>query len=256
MTMSGKTQDALAADQFGARAGAYLTSSVHAQGADLAALAALVRERPGCRVLDLGCGGGHVAYAAASAGGEVVAYDLSSEMLDVVAREAKARGLAIITLQGPAEALPFAAGEFDVVLSRYSAHHWRDFGAGLREAVRVLRADGVAGFADVVSPGAAALDTHLQSVEVLRDTSHVRDRSVAEWQATAGEVGLLPLSTATSRLRMDFAPWVERSGTPPVRAAAIRALQVAASEAVSRHFAIEADGSFTIDTAVMVFRPA
>ncbi len=253
--MSGQTQDVLAVRQFGARADAYLTSAVHAEGADLAELAALVRQRPNCRVLDMGTGGGHVAYAAAVAGGDVVASDLSAEMLAVVAREAKARGLVISTQQAPAEALPFADASFDVVLSRYSAHHWRDFAAGLREAARVLRGDGVAAFADVVSPGAAALDTHLQSIEVLRDTSHVRNRSVAEWQAAAADAGLAAVSMRTARLRMAFANWVERSGTPPVRVAAIRALQEAASEAVARHFAIEPDGSFLLDTAVMVFRP-
>ncbi len=252
--MSSDTQDALAARQFGARAGAYLTSQVHSQGDDLAALAALVRERPGCRVLDLGSGGGHVAYAAAAAGAEVVAYDLSAEMLAVVAREARARGLDIATQQGPAESLPFEAGAFDVVLSRYSAHHWRDFDAGLRETARVLRPGGLAGFADVVSPGAAVLDTFLQAVEVLRDVSHVRNRSLAEWQAAAAAAGLLAGAATPARLRLDFASWIERIATPPVFAAAIRALQAAMSEPVVRHFAIEADGSFCIDTAVMLFR--
>ena len=91
-----RTQDTLVVERFGARADAYRDSAVHAQGADLAALGALVAARPGCRVLDLGCGGGHVAYAAAAAGaGEVVACDLSAEMLAVVAARgdpARARG--------------------------------------------------------------------------------------------------------------------------------------------------------------------
>jgi hypothetical protein len=38
--------------------------------------------------------------------------------------------------------------------------------------------------------------------------------------------------------------------TPKVCADAIRALQAATSDSVRRHFAIEADGSFTIDTAL------
>lgn len=248
------TQEALAARQFGARADAYLTSAVHAQGADLAALAALAAAQPGCRVLDLGCGGGHVAYAAAAAGASVVACDLSAEMLAVVAREAAARGLAIETRQAAAEALPFAAGSFDVVLSRYSAHHWRDFAIGLREAGRVLRADGRAGFADVISPGVAALDTCLQTVELLRDLSHVRNRSLAEWQAAAAEAGLIGEQATTARLRLEFEPWVRRSATPPDRVAAILAVQQGMSAETARHFAFEPDGSFVVDTAVLLFR--
>ncbi len=190
--MMDRTQETLVVERFGHRAAAYLGSTVHAAGEDLAALAALVSARPGCRVLDLGCGGGHVAYAAAEAGaGEVVACDLSAGMLAVVAAEASRRGLnAIRTKQGSAERLPFDTASFDVVLSRYSAHHWRDFEAGVREAARVLRPSGVAGFADVVSAMPGANDTFLQAVELLRDTSHVRDRSVAEWLDATGRAGL------------------------------------------------------------------
>jgi hypothetical protein len=44
--------------------------------------------------------------------------------------------------------------------------------------------------------------------------------------------------------------WIERMRTPPVRADAIRALQALMSDSVTRHFAIEADGSFCIDVAL------
>ena len=99
-----KTQEALVGGQFGARAAAYLGSAVHAQGADLQALAALVQGRREARVLDLGCGGGHVSYHVAPHVREVVAYDLSPEMLEVVARAAAQRGLGnIVTRQGVAE---------------------------------------------------------------------------------------------------------------------------------------------------------
>ncbi len=248
-----RQQEALVGSQFGPRAAAYLHSAVHAEGGDLAALARLVAERPGCAVLDLGCGGGHVAYAAATAGGRVTACDLSPEMLAVVAAEAARRGLDIATRQGAAEALPFADASFDVVLSRFSAHHWRDFALGVREAARVLRPGGVAGFADVVSPGPGVLDTYLQAVEVLRDISHVRNRSLAEWQAAASDAGLSASGVVTARLRMEFASWIARMATPPVRAEAIRSMQQAMGDTVRRHFAIGPDGSFDLDTAVMVF---
>ena len=255
--MSTAMQEQLVARQFGPQASAYLASQVHAQGADLAAIAAIVRERVaaglGVRTLDLGCGGGHVAYAAAEQGASVVAYDLSPEMLAVVAAEAARRGLPIATVQGAAERLEFADAAFDLVLSRYSAHHWRDFGAGIREASRVLRPGGVAAFVDVVSPGWPAADTFLNAVELLRDTSHVRDRTLAEWLAAAAGAGLSATGLAPSRLRLEFAPWIARIATPAPLAAAIRLLQQAASKSVARHFAIEPDGSFTVDTALLRF---
>ena len=120
--------------------------------------------RPQARVLDLGCGGGHVSYHVAPHVHEVVAYDLSPEMLDVVARAAVERGLGnIATRQGVAELLPFADASFDFVLSRFSAHHWRDFDAGLREAARVLKPGGTAAFVDCISPGPPLLDTFFQA---------------------------------------------------------------------------------------------
>jgi SAM-dependent methyltransferase len=250
--MSGRTQEALAVDQFGQQARAYLASEVHSQGSDLAALTALATGQG--RVLDLGCGGGHVAYAAAALAREVVAYDLSAEMLQVVARAAAERGLAnVTTQQGPAEHLPFADASFDCVLSRYSAHHWRDFDAGLREAARVTRPGGIAGFVDVVSPGRPVLDTFLQAVEVLRDTSHVRDRSRAEWEDSGARAGFLPGAVTQFRVPLDFSTWIARMRTPQPMVAAIKALQVAMADDVRRHFDVQADGSFTIDVTLFAF---
>ena len=251
--MDSATQEQIVDRQFGSHAAAYVSSAVHASGADLGALADLVRARPGS-VLDLGCGGGHVAYAAAAAGGTVVAYDLSPRMLAEVTREAAARGLAVSTQAGPAEQLPFADASFDYVLSRFSAHHWTDLESGLREAARVLRPDGVAAFVDIVSPGVPVLDTYLQSVEVLRDVSHVRDRGLDEWTRLLPAAGFCGMAVSTWRLRIDFVPWIARIGTPPELAHAIRALQSAMSGQVRSYFEIEADGSFTIDAAMTVCR--
>ena len=59
---------ALVTRQFGARAEAYVESSVHAQGADLDQAAALLKSQSTARVLDLGCGGGHVVVLRRSVG--------------------------------------------------------------------------------------------------------------------------------------------------------------------------------------------
>ena len=247
----GRTHEAVVGAQFGARAGAYLTSAVHAAGADLDALAALVRDRPGARVLDLGSGGGHVSFAAAPHVGEVVACDLSPQMLAVVARAAAERGLAnVTTREGVAESLPFPDASFDFVLSRYSAHHWRDLDAGLREVARVLKPEGIAGIVDSVSPGPARLDTFLQAIELLRDPSHVRSRPRAEWEAALAGAGLSVRGARGFRVRIEFGAWVERMGTPKVQADAIRALEAAMPEGVRSCFDIGPDGSFNLDVAL------
>jgi SAM-dependent methyltransferase len=160
------------------------------------------------------------------------------------------RGLANIeTRLAAAEALPFADASFDAVLCRFSAHHWQDFEAGLRQARRVLKPGGLAVFIDIVGPASPLLDTHLQAMELLRDASHVRNYSVAEWAGAFSRTGFALRSTSLRRLRMAFATWVARTRTPPEAAAAIRALQQAAPPRVRTYFAIEDDGSFELEAA-------
>jgi ubiquinone/menaquinone biosynthesis C-methylase UbiE len=249
------SHERLVETQFGATANAYVESKVHAQGADLKALAQLAQEYPQGRVLDLGCGGGHVSFHAAAYVREVVACDLSSDMLGVVAKIAQSRQITNLTTQkGYAERLPFDERAFDLVLSRYSAHHWRDLGAGLREAARVLKAGGRAGFVDVISPGPALLDSFLQAVELLRDPSHVRDYSRAEWEMALAASGLVCEKTQRFRVKLNFADWVQRMKTPLLQAEAIRALQRAISGEVRDYFEICSDGSFSIDVGLFVTR--
>lgn len=245
------SHDALVADQYAPQVEAYVTSAVHASGPDLDQIAALAI--PGARALDLGCGGGHVSYRLARGGMAVTAYDLTPAMLAAVAHNAGEQGLAgLTTQQGTAEHMPFADASFDLVASRYSAHHWRDAEAGLREARRVLRPGGVAVFADSVSPGHAAMDSFLQAVELLRDPSHARDYTAAEWAGMLTRTGFALTAVTPHRLRLEFTSWTQRMATPPLLADAIRALQAKACDEVRQHFAIEADGSFLLDTLVMV----
>jgi SAM-dependent methyltransferase len=247
--MSEKSHASLVAEQFGPRAAAYVNSAVHSQGEDLEALTAVVTGQAQARVLDLGCGGGHVSFRVAPHVAQVTAYDLSEDMLGAVANTAAERGLAnIVIRQGRAEALPFADASFDFVLSRFSAHHWHGFAPALHEARRVLKPRGRAVFMDAVSPGSALLDSYLQTVEMLRDPSHVRDYSRAEWEAALIEAGFKPGRYVQWRLRMDFPVWIARMRTPEVRARAIRSLQDEMSADVVKHFAIEADGSWMLDT--------
>ncbi|PQO99985.1 SAM-dependent methyltransferase [Massilia phosphatilytica] len=248
--------DATVLDQYDSRAEAYLTSAVHAAGADLERMADLIGHRPDAVALDMGCGGGHVAFRMAGKVGKVVAYDLSAAMLDTVTAEARKRGLDnVVTKQGAAEALPCPDASFDVVATRYSAHHWGAFRAGLAQMRRVVKPDGLALFMDVVSPGVPLLDTWLQTLELLRDPSHVRNASVEEWKATLASVGFAVDDVVTYRLRLEFGPWIARMRTPDVHVAALRSLHARAASEVREYFQIGADGSFTVDTALIAARP-
>ncbi|GAA3675758.1 class I SAM-dependent methyltransferase [Acetobacter lovaniensis] len=251
-----KVSEPYTAKHYALRAQDYVTSTVHSQGSDLDRVESLVAGKELRRVLDIGCGGGHVTYRLAPHVGEVVACDVTGPMLDAVAQEAARQGLSNVTIvQAPAEKLPFEHGSFDAVFCRFTTHHWSDALAGLREARRVLAPSGMALFIDVTAPPSGLLDSWLQSMELLRDISHVRDYTVAEWTAMVGQAGFILQSVGTHRLRMDFESWIARTKTPPERVAAIRSLQQAAPDDVTRYFGIEADGSFMIDISSFLTAP-
>jgi SAM-dependent methyltransferase len=251
------TQHDYVAGQYAPRAEDYVTSLVHSRGDDLDQIEAEVRGHPDAHVLDLGCGGGHVSYRAAPHVASVVACDVTQAMLDVVARTAVERGLDnITTQQAAAEHLPFADARFDMVLSRFTTHHWQNMEAGLREARRVLKADHRAVFIDVIAPADPLLDTHLQTVELLRDVSHVRDYAMVEWVGALTRARFVLDGVTNRRLFMDFPVWIARTRTPPAHAAAIRSLQQGAPQSVKAHFEIGDSGGFFIDVATMIARAA
>ncbi len=250
-----QTQQDYAAAQYSPRAADYVTSAVHAAGPDLDQMEALLAGQCEATVLDLGCGGGHVSYRAAPHVAQVVAVDVTAAMLEQVQKTAAEKGLQnIVTRQAAAEALPFADGVFDIVLCRFTAHHWQDFSAGLREARRMLKPGGLAMFIDTVAPASPVLDTHLQAIELLRDASHVRNFTVAEWVAALAQAGFALEGFLLRRLHLDFADWTARTKTPPELVAAIRHLQQNAPENVKTHLAIGQDGSFEIGAATFVLR--
>ena len=76
----------------------------------------------GERVLDVAAGSGNADIPPALAGASVVAGDLTPELLKVGRAQAEERGAELEWRQAEAEALPFAGGEFDTVLSCVGGH--------------------------------------------------------------------------------------------------------------------------------------
>lgn len=245
--------------QFDPRSEAYLTSAVHAAGPDLAA----ARERlerhvaPTAQILDVGCGAGHLCFALAPAVARVLALDPAPAMLATVRQAAAARGLPQIeTVPGTADALPCADASFDLVASRYSAHHWLDVPRALAEMRRVVKPGGFVLIIDLLGEDQPLVDTHLQSIELLRDTSHVRDYGSREWHALLAAAGFTDIEQRRWPIRLEFAAWIQRMRTPAPLVAAIRMLLDGAPAEVQEALQIGADGSFTVHTGLFWGRPA
>ncbi len=95
------------------------------------------------RILDVGCGPGHVAelIARRRPDAEVLGVDLSETMVSRAgARAAQLPNLRIE--RADACALPFEDGRFDAAISVASIKHWPDPARGVREMARVARSGG------------------------------------------------------------------------------------------------------------------
>lgn len=99
----------------------------------------------GMRVLDVGAGTGNASLPAAQTGAQVVASDLTPALLEAGRARAAALGVELEWAEADAEALPFADGSFDVVMSSigcmFAPHHQ----AVADELVRVCRPGGTVG---------------------------------------------------------------------------------------------------------------
>ena len=99
----------------------------------------------GGRVLDVGCGPGHVPLNLAKRGIDVTGVDVDPAMIDRARAHArKSTGRAPSFDVGDAASLPYDDNSFDLVVSTFALHHWSEPKAAFDEIARVLQPDGVA----------------------------------------------------------------------------------------------------------------
>jgi SAM-dependent methyltransferase len=193
--------EAHVARQWSERAQAYRESAAHREGQDLDLI---VEWAAGTRTaLDVATGGGHVARRLREAGLTVVSCDPAPGMRpDVVCS---------------AEDLPFADGSFDVVVTRVAAHHYADVRAAVSEMARVAAAR-------VLIVDNLFLDDAAEEADRVRDPSHVRNYTEAEWRALLGEAGLEVEEVRRLDKPIEVEPWLERAGCHGEEAVRVREL--------------------------------
>lgn len=93
------------------------------------------------RLLDVGCGGGHLAIALAigNPGWHITGLDLSEDQVRRARRRSPDPGGRLCFMMGSAISLPFDADSFDGLISVCSIKHWPDPARGLKECLRVLK---------------------------------------------------------------------------------------------------------------------
>lgn len=141
----------------------------------------------GDRVLDVAAGTGNAAVPAALTGATVVASDLTPELLAAGRTAAEQHGVQLTWDEGDAEALPYADGAFDVVLScvgvMFAPHHQQ----AADELLRVARPGGRIGLISwtptgfigelfrTMKPYAPAPLPGVQPAPLWGDEGHVRE---------------------------------------------------------------------------------
>lgn len=240
-------------EQFGPVAAAYGASAVHAGGPDLEAMVAAGSLQGTERVLDVATGAGHTALAFARGAAEVTAFDLTAAMLATARDLAAAQSVTNMAfVAGDAEHMPFPDATFDLVTCRYAAHHFPHPAQAAQEWARVLKPGGRLLLVDTVSPDDPTSDTVLNTAEILRDPSHVRDHTVGQWFTMLGKAGLAVADAGRFPLRLEFANWTARMRTPEAAAAQIRILFANAPASVQASLRLESDGTFTCPVALLV----
>ena len=188
-------------DVWSERAEAYRTAVEQREGDDLELIAQWCR---GARtILDVATGGGHVARRLREAGHEVTTLDPAPGMRpDVVAR---------------AEDIPFADSCFDAVVTRIAPHHFEGVRAAVHEMARVS-------CALVIVEDTLFASEEVEEAERLRDPTHVRSYTEAEWRELLEGAGLAIEAVERLEKRRSLEAWLARTGCAGDEAERVRAL--------------------------------
>src|SRR5260221_6970868 len=109
--------------------------------------------RAGTKVLDVACGTGNLAVIAARQGCEVSGVDIAGNLIAQARAGAAGEGLRIDFEEGDAEALPFAAGQFDLVLSMFGVMFTPQPHVATAELQRVTKPGGCVALANWTPEG-------------------------------------------------------------------------------------------------------
>jgi SAM-dependent methyltransferase len=167
-------------------------------------------------VLDVACGGGLVVCAFAQAARHATGIDVTPAMLDRARALAKSKGLGNVRWdQGDVRSLPYPDATFNMVVSRFTFHHFLDPLAVLKEMLRVCAPGGRVIVADVEAASDPVKAAEFNRMEKLRDPSHVRAMPIAELRGLFGAAGLREPRTIGYDLREELENLLHRSFPNP-----------------------------------------
>lgn len=165
--------------------------------------------------IDLACGPGTYTRPLAARVGRAIGGDLTPAMVEKARAEAARDGIANIEFVcADIYALPFPDRSAGIVSCGYAFHHMTDPRRALAEMARVLQPGGRMALTDIIVPEGSdgAFQDH---AEQIRDPSHTKTQSVAQFRAWMKDLGLRIVSERTHENWHDFDVWMGNAGKAP-----------------------------------------
>ncbi|MES2307025.1 MAG: class I SAM-dependent methyltransferase [Gemmatimonadota bacterium] len=150
---------------------------------------------PGTRMLDVACGAGHLAIAAAEGRAEVTGIDFASNLIGRARSHAASAGVQVRFDEGDAEHLPYADGEFDLVVSLIGAIFAPQPDRVAAEMLRVCRPGGRIVMANWTPEGHIGqmfriLGAYLPLSPLMPSPMKWGDESTLRWRLSRGTTSL------------------------------------------------------------------
>jgi ubiquinone/menaquinone biosynthesis C-methylase UbiE/glutathione S-transferase len=203
--------------QFDERAEQYGKTHILADVSDVEKAVADLKLRPNSLALDVATGNGHAAMYLAEKGFQVTASDISPGMLEQARKLAAEKGLKIDFREHTAEQLPYPDNSLSLVTCRVAAHHFSSPEMFIREAARTLKMYGYLVLIDGTVPD-DHVDAHewMDTLERLRDPSHVRFTTPNVWRKWCVDAGLTVTKLVVESFKMPDINWYFNvANTPP-----------------------------------------
>lgn len=185
-------------------------------GEHLDKILSFIHIEKGMKILDLGTGSGYLAFRIAKDDPEceVTGLDIVNDTLESNRARAAAEGIHNITFVNyDGIYLPFDTDYFDLVVTRYSLHHFPDIDHSIEEVNRVLKKGGMLFISDPC-PNECDTERFVDDYMRLKKDGHIKFYTKDEWTDICGRNGLLYTGSFDSSIRFpkkkDTAPgWEE-----------------------------------------------
>jgi ubiquinone/menaquinone biosynthesis C-methylase UbiE len=203
-------------DQFTRQATPFSTAKGMTDANALGMIVEAAAPAPGDTVLDVACGGGIVVCAFAPHVRHATGIDVTPAMLDRARQLAADKSIGNVAWdRSDVACLPYPDCAFDIVVTRFSMHHFLDPLGVLREMARVCAPDGRVVVVDMYASDDPAKSAEWNRAEKLRDPSHVRCLTLPELKALFAAVDLPKPRATFYELRGEIRELLARSFPNP-----------------------------------------